>query len=1544
VDKAPHSTSSTARAPTKLTAATHGAAVTTRPAVAPPSEASSAATSRRLSSRIDSLPPPPVMRTPSLISGSSVSTFDSPRSHGLRRKASSIDKYTAQKRSQAAAIEADRVTMHSRNDRYNEMLDDSSILGISLPPTGKNVHEDAYLRTHTPASVPRDPYFMDSYPARDVTPSLPGLSHSTTPSTRYADSPYSRIHTPSSASSYSPGTFATTSNAPQPRPASPTRSRPPISGKVVSAEDTSRLGLPPVRESSTSSSNSTIKAGQGKVAPAKKELPRQISTAGRVSASQSTAKSLPTRQSSVQRKPIVSSRSSTQVVGIPPELAHLNVEPPNKAALQKPLPPLRPSRDGTPSLSDLQRPSPVVQSDLSKVYTTYHKRTPSQETPISASSPSFRSRFGLSPRSSSRQESPRVDSAISSPPPKRSFIRGATPDSSAPERPKLLRKDSPALASTAGPSPSKSPRFAFLTRKMKSDVSKVAEKPKREQRKGPSAGTGHEGYGRFGFRGRSGSTTSSDIGRSPSTDSSASNAQKPVTKRKSSLASKDGSDLDDFLRERLNPVVLRGSGSTYSNQASFSAVSIPESSSSPSLDSLVHPHPRLLPSAMDSDRGMSPAKRLPRNRQPPSESSEDDVSTIYPTLAARRSSNRLQTDRKESLRMPPPINTSLPAHTPSIDSYDPDTSAWPQTDSSLPPEESFEGKEGLWLRPQKASPAPKQSRKWNFFQRTHNSPGKGKGRVTDVDLGTSTHVSDAISQSIAHYAMLDPVEPVGLDEVERIIQDHETSAEESTTGMRKVPELIPYQRRHSGLLPSPPKAEFGRDSDFVAKPTPPRIMVRQDSSESPELLRAQTAVPTQMAQVVDIPPSPLLAQSADAEETIMEAPQLTSTPDLGRVSIGTPDLTDSPRQPRLSPIGRIPRVVSKRDRDRRMPDTSFSRPFANTQPKPSVRPPGSLYNQIRDLASPVDTNSQPVSSTSGRSDSISAGHKSSVGTDNPSDATNRTSADYYAGNEFMAFAPRKNSELSYSSSSGYGSWVAPFPIQAFHEDDVWNEYNDLLDEVLPPLKTPISGGSSLGAPFQYSDMLFDSNSPAMPAPLNFPLPPSQQPTSALPMPPRPQFETTVLSVPQQVSRLMQPSLSPLTPDTLAHFVGTYGDRNSSSMVSQNRSSFQPLNRSSIPVARESMASSRYSRSSRHSRSASLPEANVRNSQISLSQSGFNRDTQLLDIAEHDTDDNGSTNNLRLGALMTSKWLSFGRVLFSPAHNEMRLSDGPRVLVIDGLGSDWSHYVALSYPDAKVYDLSSPVQDDALPSASWQDLPNYQHINHASLSAPFPFPKGFFTAVVFRFPASTTDQAYQACIFECKRVLRPGGYLEVAVLDLDLMNMGSRGRKAVRGLKTRMQACDQSVSLRNMSDVLVRMIGRRGFEEIQRCIVGVPAAGRIPRSRDLSIRSSDSSGRPTWERETDTAEKELSFADLLQDARSSRIDPDGANDEGITKMVAKVGRWWYSACYEKPLLQNDKSIWNEPGLLRECEKQGTSFKLLICYAQKPTQTRRRTVSV
>jgi hypothetical protein len=206
----------------------------------------------------------------------------------------------------------------------------------------------------------------------------------------------------------------------------------------------------------------------------------------------------------------------------------------------------------------------------------------------------------------------------------------------------------------------------------------------------------------------------------------------------------------------------------------------------------------------------------------------------------------------------------------------------------------------------------------------------------------------------------------------------------------------------------------------------------------------------------------------------------------------------------------------------------------------------------------------------------------------------------------------------------------------------------------------------------------------------------------------------------------------------------------------------------------------------------------------------------------------------------------------------------------------------------------------------------------------------------------SESSYRNIIAESKRVLKPSGYLEMAILDLDMMNMGNRARRAVRGLKVKMQVADPSVSLGSASDTVLRIVGKRGFTDVKSCKVGVPVASAIPSPVERELHSSNPSfqlGANSTSAESDQGE-EMSLADMMKDTSH-------AGDEGITKMVAKVGRWWYTRCYESVVLPDgdaSKSIFNDGQLLDECEKWNASFKLVVACAQKPVVGRRRTASV
>ena len=340
-------------------------------------------------------------------------------------------------------------------------------------------------------------------------------------------------------------------------------------------------------------------------------------------------------------------------------------------------------------------------------------------------------------------------------------------------------------------------------------------------------------------------------------------------------------------------------------------------------------------------------------------------------------------------------------------------------------------------------------------------------------------------------------------------------------------------------------------------------------------------------------------------------------------------------------------------------------------------------------------------------------------------------------------------------------------------------------------------------------------------------------------------------------------------------------------------------------------------------------------------------------------------DLRFAALMTSKWLSFGRILFSPAHELVQDSLGHQILIIDGLSNDdWSLFCAATYPRATIHALH---EGDAVTGSmagrcrSFENSPPNHHQAHVpSLAGRFPFPSGLFTAVVVRFPALMSDRSLKSLLSECKRVLVPGGYIELSLLDLDIDSMGTLTRRAVRDLKAKIISAEPHVSLKPVSDSVQCTLGQVGFENLNRCTVGTPVNGKVV-SGSGSPSSTQSSRASSRQGDRGDAQH-MHGNSISQDSESSPdlgshdaghfvldelvSDHSARSDEKITRLMAKVGRWWYTHIYESTVLESEDSrhsMWNNKRLLRECRARGSGFKLLIAYAQTPVQARPRSMS-
>lgn len=839
-----------------------------------------------------------------------------------------------------------------------------------------------------------------------------------------------------------------------------------------------------------------------------------------------------------------------------------------------------------------------------------------------------------------------------------------------------------------------------------------------------------------------------------------------------------------------------------------------------------------------------------------SESSDGEGLGNNPSLAFRRSMHRLQSADQGPLRLPKPLKLSDGGSSPGTSS---------QATSLRSDDTRSDTKNAIVL--QKSQPGPKKlskpnkrprsPRKWNFFQRSQTS-ASSKSQSNAV---VSVVVARAPAKPVPYYAMMDSSEQEDDNamDMEEILREAEVlDFSRSKTGSPATGSL--------SMELSP--RELSHNSSQIPHPMPsPGASSHSNTDSSAPLI----------AEVI---------QAANREDDMQQAPV---------------------RPSRLLQVGRIPKVVTARPQQ--TSPKSFSRPFARV----------SMIQPLPNLAV-VDQQSIAVGPSPERSPSAQ----------HDTEPTIFPTQDKLGQGEFLdmqkpflVFLPRKNSEATTSSSSGAMSFagttaIVPEPDAALEEDEVWDEYDDLIGN--EDTKVPQSATSSHGVPFQYEN--FESRAARREqgerkeesSDMNVPIILEEESNGQLR-----RLELTSSSVyspdlSKNIKNALSGLPSPTTPMSFTDFISGYGDRNNSVILGSGGS-----RRLSSPL------SQRNSRpSSTHSRSGSLGERARQSSDI-----------KLMTITEQTHESPIAQVNLRVGSMTVSKWLSFGHVLFSPARGEVMHADDPAknhsILVIDGLGNDdWAFYAAETYPSATFYNLSpSPSNDGkASQSASLPQAPsNHRQVQYKSNLDKFPFTRDTFTAVVLRFPPACSEAVFRNLIAESKRVLKPAGYLEMSILDLDMMNMGNHTRRAVRGLKVRISVADPSISLASAADTVLRMVGKRGFHDVKSCKVGVPVASTVVAGSKINGQS-------------DGEEKDISLAEMMKDESS-------VGDAGITKMVAKVGRWWYTRCYEMAVLPDgdtSRSMFADAALLRECEKWNTSFKLLVCHAQKPVVPRRRTASV
>lgn len=767
------------------------------------------------------------------------------------------------------------------------------------------------------------------------------------------------------------------------------------------------------------------------------------------------------------------------------------------------------------------------------------------------------------------------------------------------------------------------PKTSFFGMRVRTKTNEsLEEKDKEERRKGPTAGTGHEGYAAFTkrstSRGRSGSTTSGSADRSGSASSTTTGSWGRAAGSRRGSESKE--PADEYLRGRLKPVVIAGGGEVVENY---------------NLAGAGEPMMRT-----GSDESTKEKKSFEFGKR-----------AHTPVMMSREGSAESRFGKRNAATPNPPPSPG----------------------------------------PSDAPPPQAKKKGWNFLKRTETSlqrqatptPPITPAPVTTTSSGVSggTKLKVQTVRRPAHYLVA-----LGPEEQREAAQLAEQMQRQRWANNNYASTLRQQHHVHAS------KPSNASSILLPASPLPP-----------PTPVKTTAPVPITSASVPLTVPAPVAAPAP------VSGPVPTSTGEQAKKEIRQAKANE---RKRLQTVGRIPTPGYKRN----LSQGKIEIPSAQT---PTLAPANPARIRMQMLA-PINTqiirgdiNSTDMLTAPPRigqpfEESFRRANKEfQVNWDGYGLVSTPITARPILGDKRMfdfdpldvsAVQRPENQMLTPIDDTPVTSTtIKAWPIQngsvaiptlapdvVVEEEDIWNEYDDLLynDDIFGSQDTEIRGGtrsttSSLGSPFQYADLCitFPDLLENKEVEETLPTPKLEETGRCLDESPTlsPALPTMIIATPSpnmsigEPFALDYPLFSPSTPFSVSSFIGSYGDRDSLTSLASMPSLGLPPASSPPPLPGAPMT---LGVPPKKKEKTHKPKGSNGSSGSNLSSSSNGSE---IDASEDEM-------KVRLWALMTSKWLSFNKVLVSPAHEMMesisanvgpRASGGGRVLVVDGLGTGMS---------------------------------------------------------------------------------------------------------------------------------------------------------------------------------------------------------------------------------------------------------------------------------
>ena len=275
-----------------------------------------------------------------------------------------------------------------------------------------------------------------------------------------------------------------------------------------------------------------------------------------------------------------------------------------------------------------------------------------------------------------------------------------------------------------------------------------------------------------------------------------------------------------------------------------------------------------------------------------------------------------------------------------------------------------------------------------------------------------------------------------------------------------------------------------------------------------------------------------------------------------------------------------------------------------------------------------------------------------------------------------------------------------------------------------------------------------------------------------------------------------------------------------------------------------------------------------------------------------------------------------------------------------LTADWGWHCAMDYPKVKVYTVTqrsskipasptSPTSPMAQPfnNPQFRGPRNHRHLSVERLYR-LPFPDNHFDVVSARalpqhLKVGGDFDDYDRCLEECLRVLKPGGFLEFALFDHDIINPGPVAQDLVARFNTALKTANRDPE---PTKKWITRLNKAGFDDIRRSWLCLPMAAPLPKPK---VPSKNDEIQPVTGHKDINVVKEEEVRRRIRAWEDVGVKGSVADVAGVTGLL---GGWAWTKWLQNEGFDEEEVTVGR--VMDEAKERMSAFRCLVGWARKP----------